>query len=126
MDQINQRRAASGLPGLTPHGALAVAAQKYADLSFAHGPFSLSHNLDGTPRDRANREGYYGWIGEVLVTGEQSAQSLMNNWMASPPHAAILMGDYAEMGVGCHEGPYTTPEGYTFQIALCAGLTGKR
>jgi uncharacterized protein YkwD len=126
MGLINNRRATNGLSGLTPHGSLVTAAQKYAALHFAYGPYALSHNLDGTPLDRANREGYYGWIGEVLVTGSQSAQALMDVWMASAPHAEILMGDFAEMGVGCHEGPYTSPDGYTFQIALCVGMTGKR
>jgi uncharacterized protein YkwD len=126
MDQINQRRSANGLGGLTPNGALASAAQKYAALHFAAGPYALNHNLDGTPRDRAAREGYYGWIGEVLVTGAQSAQALVDIWMGSPPHASILMGDFSEMGVGCQEGPYTSPEGHTFQIALCVGMTGRR
>jgi uncharacterized protein YkwD len=125
MDQINQRRAVNGLSSLAPQGSLVAAAQKYAALHFAYNPYALSHDLDGTPRDRANREGYYGWIGEVLVTGVPSAQGLMDIWMNSAPHASILMGDFAEMGVGCYEGPYAAPDGYVFQIALCVGLTGK-
>jgi uncharacterized protein YkwD len=75
--------------------------------------------------NRANREGYYGWIGEVLATGNPSAQELVNLWMGSPPHAQILLGDYAEIGVGCYEGPYTAAGG-TFQLATCSGMVGKR
>jgi uncharacterized protein YkwD len=126
MGQINQRRSANGLPALTPHGGLAAAAQRYATLHFGRGPYTLNHNLDGSPSDRANREGYYGWIGEVLVTGSPSAQGLLDVWMGSPPHRDILMGDFVDMGVGCHEGPYTGSDGNTFQIALCVGLVGRR
>jgi uncharacterized protein YkwD len=127
MDQINQRRAAGGMGALVPHGSLAAAAQKYADLLFSQNPYALNHYADGAPQDRAIREGYPGRVGEVLVTGAPSAQELMDSWMSSPPHAGILMGgDFDEMGVGCHEGPYTTPDGWTFQVALCVGLIGIR
>jgi uncharacterized protein YkwD len=122
---INGRRAATGLPALTPNGGLAAAAQKYATLHFGHNPFALNHNLDGTPMDRANREGYYGWIGEVLVTGSPAAQTLFDTWMNSPPHKDLLLGQFADMGVGCHEGPYTGSDGYTHQIALCVGVVGR-
>jgi uncharacterized protein YkwD len=110
---------------LSFNASLNAAAQKYANLHFAYNPYNLSHNLDGNAQQRAAREGYSGWIGEVLVTGSMSPQVLFDTLMASPPHASILLGDYLEFGVGCAEGPYTTG-GNTFQIALCVGLLGKR
>ncbi len=125
MTLINQGRASRGLPALAVNASLAAAAQKYADLHFAYDPYHLNHGLDGNAQQRALREGYSGWIGEVLVTGSTSPQVLYDTWMASAPHANILMGDYTEFGVGCTEGPYTTG-GYTFQIALCDGVLGKR
>ena len=125
LDLINQRRAAGGLPVLNVSPALMAAAQNYATLHFATGPYALNHNLDGSALDRAMREGYYGWIGEVLVTGSQSAPALLDVWMSSPPHSSILLGSFADMGVGCAEGPYVV-DGYTFQIALCVGMVGTR
>jgi uncharacterized protein YkwD len=124
-DLINQRRSFSGLPALAISPGLMTAAQKYAALHFAAGPYALSHNLDGSPLDRAAREGYYGWIGEVLVTGSQSAPALLDVWMGSPPHSSILLGSFSDVGVGCAEGPYVV-DGYTFQIALCVGMVGTR
>jgi uncharacterized protein YkwD len=100
-------------------------ATKYATVQWNHGPYSLNHNLDGNAQQRALREGYYGWIGEVLVTGTPSPQALIDLWMGSPPHAQILMGDFRDIGIGCREGPYAL-NGNTFQIATCVGVVGKR
>jgi uncharacterized protein YkwD len=71
------------------------------------------------------REGYYGWIGEVIVTGSQSPQVLYDTLIASPPHASIMLGDYTQIGFGCQEGPYTADTGITYTIALCVGVFGK-
>jgi uncharacterized protein YkwD len=108
-----------------PNGPLMLAAQRYAELHFAAGPYNLSHSLDGTPSDRARRAGYSGGAAEVLVTGEPSAQLLMDVWMASPPHASIIVGDgYADVGVGCYVAPYTGSDGVTWETALCVGMMG--
>jgi uncharacterized protein YkwD len=122
---INQRRSQGGLSTLTPNAALITAAQRYAELHFAAGPYQLSHTLDGTPTERATRAGYSGGAGEVLVTGEPSASLLMDVWMASPPHASIIMGGYfADVGVGCAIGPYTGSDGVAWETGLCVGLMG--
>jgi len=125
LTQINQRRMASGLSALAPNQALINAAQRYAELSFANGPYQLSHTLDGMPGDRAARAGYGGGVGEVLATGEPSAQVMMEVWMASPPHQSVIMGGgYSEIGVGCAVGPYTGADGVTWETALCVGMMG--
>jgi uncharacterized protein YkwD len=124
-DLINQQRAARGLSALAPDGALIAAAGQYSHVQWAYNPYALNHNLDGNARDRANRQGYYGWIGEVLATGNPSARELVNLWMSSPAHATILLGTFADVGVACHEGPYTS-NGFTFQIATCVGMVGTR
>jgi uncharacterized protein YkwD len=104
-----------------------LAAQRYAELHFAAGPYNLSHNLDGSPTDRARRAGYGGGAAEVLVTGEPSSQLLMDVWMSSPPHASIIMGgNYVDVGVGCAIAPYTGSDGVTWETALCVGLMGAR
>ena len=125
LTQINQRRAASGLNALAPNQALINAAQRYAELGFANGPYQLSHTLDGMPGDRAARAGYSGGVGEVLATGEPSEQVMMEVWMASPPHQSVIMGGgYSDIGVGCAVGPYTGADGVTWDTALCVGMMG--
>jgi uncharacterized protein YkwD len=124
MQLINNERVARGLGPFTGHPSLITAARQYADVQWNHNPYALNHNLDGNAMTRANRQGYYGWIGEVLVTGNPSPQELVNLWMASPPHASILLGDFVHVGVGCHEGPYASSGG-TFQIATCVGMVGR-
>lgn len=125
LQQINDRRMASGLGALAPNQALINAAQKYAELSFAHGPYNLSHTLDGMPGDRAARAGYSGGVGEVLAAGEPSAQVMLDVWVASPSHQSVIMdGAYSEVGVGCAVGPYTGTDGVTWETALCVGMMG--
>lgn len=125
LTQINQRRVAGGLNALAPNQALINAAQRYAELGFANGPYQLSHTLDGMPGDRAARAGYSGGVGEVLATGEPSAQVMMEVWMASPPHQSVIMGGgYSDIGVGCAVGPYTGADGVTWDTALCVGMMG--
>jgi uncharacterized protein YkwD len=122
---INGRRSQGGLHALAPNAALMAAAQRYAELHFAAGPYQLSHTLDGTPSDRAARAGYSGSAGEVLVTGEPTAAFLMDVWMGSPPHASLIMGDgFADLGVGCAVAPYTGTDGVTWDTALCVGMMG--
>jgi len=125
MSLVNERRAASGLAALLPNAALINAAQRYAELHFATGPYQLSHTLDGMPKDRAARAGYGGGVGEVIVTGSPSAQTLVDLWMASPPHYSVIMGgQYSDIGVGCAVGPYADGAGNVFETALCVGMAG--
>lgn len=125
MSLVNQKRAASGLRALAPNAALMTAAQRYAELHFAAGPYLLSHTLDGTPADRAARAGYSGGVGEVLAVGQPSSQLMIDMWMASPSHYSVIMGgEYSDMGVGCAVGPAVDPNGNTFETALCVGLMG--
>jgi len=125
MSSVNERRAASGLAALLPNAALINAAQRYAELHFAAGPYQLSHTLDGMPSDRAARAGYSGGVGEVIVTGSPSAQTLVDLWMASPPHYSVIMGgQYSDIGVGCAVGPYADGAGNVFETALCVGMAG--
>jgi uncharacterized protein YkwD len=123
---INQERAARGLPALSFNGALTSAAEKYSALHFAQpDPFKLSHDLNGTAMDRARAEGYGGGIGEVLAVASPSAAQIMDLWLNSPPHSAIILGaGFSEIGVGCAAGPHTTAEGSVWELALCAGEVG--
>jgi len=111
---------------VTVNGPLTAAAQKYSYYSFTQAdPYQLNHNLDGTPSDRAAREGYTGLVGEVLATSAPSPDQIINLWMSSPPHYSILMGaQYVEIGMGCEEGPYRLSTGGVMTVALCVGDLG--
>jgi len=125
MSLVNQKRADSGLRTLASNAALITAAQRYAELHFAAGPYLLSHTLDGTPADRAARTGYSGGVGEVLAVGQPSSQQMIDMWMGSPTHYSIIMGgEYSEIGVGCAVGPAVDANDNTFETALCVGLMG--
>ena len=59
------------------------------------------------------------------MTGEPSSQFLMDVWMASPPHASLIMGGgFLDIGVGCAVAPYTGADGVTWETALCVGMMG--
>ena len=121
---VNNRRAQAHLPPVAQSGPLMAAAEGYASLHFAIDPYHLNHTLDGAPNDRAERQGYVGGIGEVLAESPPSAQEILNIWMSSPPHAAILTDPHdTDIGMGCHEGP--SADG-SYQIALCVGMLGYR
>jgi uncharacterized protein YkwD len=124
---INSERSSRGLPPLSVNPALTVAAEKYAALIFAQpDPFQLSHDLNGTVGDRARAEGYYGAVGEVLaVAPNASAEGIVQMWLNSPGHAAIILGaSYVEIGVGCASGPYSSADGSTWQVSVCSGMLG--
>jgi uncharacterized protein YkwD len=122
---INGARDAAGVSQLTRHSALTASAEAYSRFHFlTTDPFMLSHYLDGSPGDRAQRAGFSGLVGEVLVTGSPSAQQLFDAWMNSPAHHDILFDPaYTWIGMGCYEGP-TVSNGVTFEAALCTGDLG--
>lgn len=124
---INRERSARGLAPLTANAALTRAAEKYAALSYSQpDPFQLNHNLNGNVGDRARAEGYYGMVGEVIaVTPSPSAEAIVQLWLSSPAHMAILLSaSFREIGIGCASGPYRTADGAVWQIALCVAVTG--
>ncbi len=122
---LNDRRAAQGLSLLNNNVALTSAAQQYAELHFQTTLAALSHTLDGTPADRALRQGYAAGVGEVLVLASPTAGLVVDIWLASPPHQSIVMGaGYAAAGIGCYVGPYTGANGFTFEMALCVADLG--
>jgi uncharacterized protein YkwD len=124
---INGERSARALPPLSESPSLTLAAEKYAALLLAQpDPFQLSHNLNGTVGDRAQAQGYYGAVGEVLaVAPGGTAEGIVQMWLNSPGHADIIMGaSYVDIGVGCASGPHTSSDGSTWQIAVCVGVLG--
>ncbi len=110
---INQERQKAGLPTLSVNKDLEDAAQKYARLVMSTVDFknldpNTIHDLDGSAKDRANREGYPGYVNENLgirvVWGDTSewGNGIINGWMDSPGHKDNMLGKiWTSMGVGC-------------------------
>jgi len=102
--QVNAFRAARGLSTLAVSDTLTAAAKWMAtDMSvqnyFAH------TSLDGrTPTQRMADAGYPAtatWTGEDLAAGYTGAQDVLNGWIASPAHYAVLVNPvYRAIGVG--------------------------
>jgi len=118
---LNAERQANGVAAVSVHGALVQAAEAYAQYHFTHSdPYQLSHYLDGTPTDRAARQGYCCPVGEILVISPGSAESMVELWMDSPGHRAIIVEPrYVSAGIGC----YSTQSGGSGPV-LCVGVFG--
>lgn len=127
VQMINAERAKVGVSGVTQNAALTAAAKDYAALHFlSTDPFQLNHYLDGSPGDRAKRNGYSGLVAETLVTGAPQAEQLIQAWLNSPSHRDIILdSQYRDIGVGCYEGSYLDANGTTLNLALCVANLGQ-
>jgi uncharacterized protein YkwD len=123
---INQTRANAGLATVAPDGSLQAAADYYVQfLTHNSDVFSLNHWLDGGPGDRAWARGYCCAVAEVLATAMGSPEQILELWMGSPGHAAVIMDPaYDHVGVSCYQGPYTSAEYGTIYPVVCAAEFG--
>jgi uncharacterized protein YkwD len=123
---LNGARAANELASVTSNSALAASAEYYAKLHFTTAnPYDLTHYLDGGPGNRAWSRGYCCAVGEILVTSEGSPEGMVELWMNSPSHHAVIVDpQYHEIGISCYGGEYTSPEGTTSHPVLCSADFG--
>ena len=103
----NDLRAQHGQPPLAANGALAAAAQAYAE-TMATNDWLAHDGPDGsTLSSRAQAAGYNGWsyLAENLYLGfyGDSPANIIQVWVASPAHLNAMLSDLAmEIGVGCY------------------------
>lgn len=123
---LNNARAANGVATVASNSVLTASAEYYAKLHFTTAnPYELNHYLDGGPGNRAWSRGYCCAVGEILVTSEGSAEGMVELWMNSPPHRAVIVDpQYREIGVSCYGGAYTSPDGSTGYPVLCSADFG--
>jgi uncharacterized protein YkwD len=97
---VNTYRALHDLPALTLNGKLSNSAQAKADDLVQQRYWA--HFRDGaTPWSFITEAGYaYARAGENLGKCYPDADSLVQAWINSPTHEAVLLGDYAEVGFG--------------------------
>jgi hypothetical protein len=102
----NQKRQENGLPSLSSNSQLEAAAMKKAEDMFAKNYWA--HNApDGTtPWFFIKEAGYnYVYAGENLARGFNSANDVVNAWMASPSHRANLLSkNYKDVGFAVKSG----------------------
>lgn len=103
----NDLRAQYGLPPLAANGALAAAAQAYAETMAANDWFAHNGPDGSTLSSRVTASGYTGWsyLSENLYRGYygESAASIIQAWVASATHLhAMLSVSATEIGVGCY------------------------
>lgn len=123
---LNNARAENGVAAVSPNGPLIASAEYYVKLHFTTAnPYQLNHYLDGGPGDRAWSRGYCCAVGEILVTSEGSPESMVDLWMGSPSHHAVIVDpQYHEIGVSCFGGLYTASDGSTSHPVLCSAEFG--
>jgi uncharacterized protein YkwD len=102
----NGLRAERGLPSLAANGALASAAQGYAETLAANNWFAHVGPDGSTLDSRIRASGYSGWsyVAENLYRGyhEETVASIVQAWVGSPAHLEAMLSDAAtEIGVGC-------------------------
>lgn len=102
--QVNAFRASQGLPTLTVSDTLTAAA-KWMATDMADENYFSHTSLDGrTPTQRMEDAGYPAlqtWTGEDLAAGYTTAAAVLQGWIASPAHYAVLTNPvYRAIGVG--------------------------
>ena len=98
---INSERAAQGLPPLTIDSRLVEAARRHSQDMATNNFFDHIGSDGSTPGQRIREAGYsYSRAGETIAGGYSSPSSVVQGWMNSPPHRAILLGDFVHVGVG--------------------------
>lgn len=107
LELVNLERAIEGLAPVLENPTLTKLAEDYACRMIDEGFFDHFDPFSGDgPAERAARKGYrFLAIGENLAAGQQSAAEVMDVWMQSPPHRAIILDPkWEEVGVAVRSG----------------------
>lgn len=112
VSQVNQFRAGKGLTTLRVSDTLTVAA-KWMSTDMAMRDYFSHTSLDGrSPTKRMADAGYPAystWTGEDLAAGYTSAAEVLQGWINSPAHYAVLTNPaYRAIGVGRSYGSGST------------------
>lgn len=103
---VNERRARIGLSELTINPVLTEMAEGYATDMIERGFFSHEDPDGQGPGERAYKTGYvFLEMGENLAAGQESAEQVVAEWMASPEHRDMILGmQWREVGIGIRVG----------------------
>ena len=102
---VNQRRAKAGCRGVKYNAALYRAAFRHSNDMARKNYFSHTGADGSTPWKRAERAGYKKASAENLAAGQRTADEVVQAWMDSKAHRAILLDcDHTVMGVALARG----------------------
>jgi uncharacterized protein YkwD len=123
---VNEQRAAAGLRPLAHDRHLARAARRFSSAMVRERFFDHVSPEGSTLSRRARAAGYSGaTLGETIGWGAgdlAAPRSIVEAWMASPPHHAILLGAmFRRIGLGVANG---SPEGMPASATVTADLGG--
>lgn len=97
----NERRAAAGCPPVQPETELIVASVEQSGYMATTRDFGHDGFGGSTFVTRARAAGYTQPAGENIAWGFQTAQEVVDAWMASPPHRANILNCAAKsIGTG--------------------------
>ena len=96
---VNAARAEHALAPLTIDGRLVAAAARHAGTMAARGILAHEGLGDGYPWSRASAAGYrWSEVAENIGTGYPNVAAMMAGWLASPGHAANILGPSVDFG----------------------------
>lgn len=103
---VNDYRASNGMPPLTAHPALMVAAQRHADWQSATNIHSHQGEGGSMPQDRATAAGYSGFVNENAASGTIGYATpawAVQGWAGSYIHRITMLSQNVHIGVGVAE-----------------------
>jgi uncharacterized protein YkwD len=123
---VNQNRVAAGLSPVVMESHLLAAARRHSLDMAGHSLCSHTGSDGSSPWDRISQAGYpYSGIGECVGCGYNTAAAVVDGWMGSAGHKAIIMDAAArDIGVGyaaCTSGSCTYPYSWTLDTGAGSG-----
>jgi uncharacterized protein YkwD len=118
--EINRHRQANGCRATTLNRQLSVAATRHSNDMAAHDMLSHTGSDGSTTAARIRQAGYtpYKKIGETVAAGYPTPQAVVEGWMNSPAHRAILLDcQYQDIGIGLAINPNTKSGWHHFWTA---------
>jgi uncharacterized protein YkwD len=104
---VNERRTRIGLNELALNPVLTKMAEDYCSEMIEQSFFAHENPDTGDgPGERAYKAGYvFLQVGENLAAGQETAEQVVAEWMASPEHREIILGmQWREVGIGVRIG----------------------
>lgn len=114
--EVNAVRAANGRKALAYSSTLEQAARTQAQAMASRD--TLSHEIDGPLRQRVNRVGYVGALGENVASGQKTLEQALQGWLNSPSHRnTMLSPKFSEFGLAAA----TAKSGKTYWAVIFGG-----
>ncbi|MSP12505.1 MAG: hypothetical protein EXR62_06055 [Chloroflexi bacterium] len=106
IDLINTERAKLNLAPFTKNAKLALAAHNHSLDMATNNFFSHTGSDNSSPWDRMTRVQYpLASGGEVIAGGQTTPRQVVDAWLNSPGHRAIILGSYVDAGAGWISSP---------------------